>query len=181
MIELWLIVILLIFYSIMIYNNLVSMKERIRNSAAQIDVFLKKRTDMITNLVESVKAYMKHEKDLFEKITEYRTRFLNATNVQDRIEASNMLSQTLKTLFAVSENYPDLKASYNFTYLKQQIADVEKDIAVTRVVYNDMVQKYNTTLKIFPNFIIAAIMGFKEEPYLNLNLSSEDREFRIKF
>lgn len=163
------------------YNSLVSMRERIRNSEAQIDVFLKKRVDMITNLVESVKTYMKHERELFERITEYRTRFLSATTVQDKVEISNMMTQTLKTLFAVSENYPDLKASYNFTYLKQQIVDVEKEISVARVVYNDVVQKYNTTIKMFPNFIIATLFGFKEEPYLNLNLSSEDREYRVKF
>ncbi|MEM0470960.1 MAG: LemA family protein [Candidatus Anstonellales archaeon] len=167
---------IVIIYAIYSYNMLVELRERVRNSLAQIDVILRKRVDLVTNLVNTVKGYVKHERETLNQIIELRTKFLNSQSLQDRIDTSNMITQALKSVFAIAEAYPDLKANQNFLVLKQELSKLEQELAATRMSYNDVVQKYNTAIKIFPNNLFAIIFGFREESYLNLSLTEEERK-----
>lgn len=155
------IVILFILYIWFIYNSLVSAKLRVSEALSHIDVQLKRRTDLIPNLVETVKGYAKHEKELLENITKARSNLLSAHSMQQKAEANNAISDTLKSLFAVAENYPDLKASQNFKELQEELSDTENKIAYARQFYNSNVLDYNTKLQLFPNVIIANMAGFK--------------------
>lgn len=155
------IVILFILYIWFIYNSLVSAKLRVSEALSHIDVQLKRRTDLIPNLVETVKGYAKHEKELLENITKARSNLLSAHSMQQKAEANNAISDTLKSLFAVAENYPDLKASQNFKELQEELSDTENKIAYARQFYNSNVLDYNTKLQLFPNVITANMAGFK--------------------
>ena len=128
------------------YNNLVGLRNRVKNSYAQIDVQLKRRNDLIPNLVETVKGYAGHEKEVLEEVTRARTSVMNASSVEDKIAADNQLTGALKTLFAVSENYPDLKANSNFQQLQTELSETEDKIAYARQFYNDVVMKYNNAM-----------------------------------
>src|SRR6056297_2048854 len=134
-----------------IYNGLVRLKNQVKNAWAGIDVQLKRRNDLIPNLVETVKGYAKHEKTLFENVTKARSNVMNANGVEDKAQASNELSGTLKSLFAVAENYPQLKANENFLQLQEEISGTENKISYARQHYNDMVMRFNTKLEVFPN------------------------------
>jgi LemA protein len=147
------------------YNNLVGLRNRVKNSYAQIDVQLKRRNDLIPNLVETVKGYASHEKGVLEEVTKARTGVMNANGVQETSEADNQLTGALKTLFAVAENYPDLKANSNFQQLQSELAETEDKIAYSRQFYNDVVLKYNNTCQQFPSSIMARLFGFKQEEY----------------
>jgi len=162
----WILIILvalLVLIYIGIYNGLVTLRLRVRNAWAQIDVQLKRRYDLIPNLVETVKGYAAHEREIFEKIAEARSLAINAKGAVESAKANNALSDTLKTLFAVVENYPDLKANQNFLALQEELSSTENKIAFARQFYNDMVMEYNTRIQVFPNSIIAGMGHFKEE------------------
>lgn len=157
------IVVLVVIVVIAIYNGLIRLKNLVKNSFAQIDVQLKRRNDLIPNLVETVKGYMKHEKNVLENITKARSSLLKAETVSDKAEASNTLTKTLKSLFAVAEGYPDLKANQNFLQLQEELAGTENKIAYSRQHYNDMVTNFNTRIQTFPTNMFARMLNFKEE------------------
>lgn len=159
------IVVVLIIFIWATYNALVRLKNQVKNSWSQIDVQLKRRNDLIPNLIETVKGYAKHEKGTFEKVTEARTQVMKAGSVEEKAEASNMLSDTLKSLFAVAENYPDLKANQNFLQLQEELSGTENKIAYSRQHYNDMVMLFNTKIELFPNNVFANMLNFKQEQF----------------
>ncbi len=145
-----------------LFNGLIRLKNEVKNSWAQIDVQLKRRFDLIPNLIETVKGYAKHEKELFENVTKARSAVMDAKSIPDKAQASNQLTQTLKSLFAVAENYPQLKANENFMQLQEELTGTENKISYSRQHYNDMVMTFNNRIMIFPNNVFAGILGFKE-------------------
>ena len=154
------IVIALIILVISLYNGLVSSRVKVDNAWSQIDVQLQRRFDLIPNFVETVKGYMNHEQETFEKIAALRTSWANATTVEDKAELNNQLSSTLKTIMAVSESYPELKANENFKQLSEELSNTENKISFSRQFYNDTVTMYNTKLQVFPSNIIAGMFNF---------------------
>lgn len=165
MIVLIILVIFVVVTFIHMYNNLVKLRNLVKNSYSQIDVQLKRRNDLIPNLVETVKGYAGHEKGVLEEVTKARTGVMNASNVQEASEADNQLTGALKTLFAVAENYPDLKANSNFQELQAELSDTEDKISYSRQFYNDAVLKYNNACQTFPSSMLAKIFGFKGEEF----------------
>ena len=159
------IVIIVILAIIRMYNNLVNLRNRVKNSYAQIDVQLKRRNDLIPNLVETVKGYAAHEKGVLEEVTKARTGVMNATTIEETSAADNQLTGALKSLFAVAENYPDLKANSNFQQLQTELSETEDKISYARQFYNDVVLKYNNACQMFPSSILAGLFGFKEETF----------------
>jgi LemA protein len=147
---------------IAIYNGLVTLKNRAKEAWSDIDVQLKRRYDLIPNLVATVKGYAVHEKELFEKVTQARANAMNAQGIKDKADAENMLSDTLKSLFAVSENYPDLKASVNFLELQRELSDTENKIQAARRFYNTNVRDLNIKIESFPANTIAGMFNFKQ-------------------
>ena len=172
------IIILLIIFIIVTYNKLVTLKQRVQNAWSQIDVQLQRRFDLIPNLVETVKKYMEHEKDTLEKVTSLRSSWANAKTIDEKIDLENELSSTLKTIMAVAENYPDLKANQSFATLQNELSGTENKIAYSRQFYNDTVTIYNTKRETFPSNIIASIFGFK--PSTLFNVDSEDVRKSVK-
>ena len=154
------IVVVIIAFIISTYNSLVQSKMKVDNAWSQIDVQLQRRFDLIPNFVETVKGYMKHEQETFEKITALRSSWANATSVEDKAELNNQLSSTLKTIMAVSESYPELKANENFKQLSEELSNTENKISFSRQFYNDTVTMYNTKLQVFPSNIIAGVFNF---------------------
>lgn len=147
-----------------IYNAFVRLKNQVENAWSQIDVQLKRRADLIPNLIETVKGYAKHEKTVFENVTKARSALMNAQgDVKKTAEAENMLTGALKSLFAVSENYPQLKANENFMQLQEELTGTENKVSASRQYYNDMVMQYNTTCESFPNNMFAGMFNFKEK------------------
>jgi LemA protein len=163
-----------------VYNSLVTAKIRIKEAFSQIDVQLKRRTDLIPNLIETVKGYAKHEKGVLEQVTEARTNLMGAKTTQQKAEANNMLSDTLKSLFAVSENYPDLKASQNFLSLQEELADTENKIAYSRQFYNSNVMDYNTKLQVFPSNVVGNMFGFKEVEFFEAS-DADRKNVKVQF
>lgn len=174
------IVIILIGTVIHMYNNLVGLRNRVKNSYAQIDVQLKRRNDLIPNLVETVKGYASHEKGVLEEVTKARTGVMNANTIEETSNADNQLTGALKTLFAVAENYPDLKANSNFQQLQSELSDTEDKIAYARQFYNDVVLKYNNACQQFPSNILARLFGFNEESFFQTP-ESETAVPEVKF
>jgi len=168
------IVVLAVIFLILIYNRLVVQRNRVDNGWAQIDVQLKKRYDLIPNLVETVKGYAKHEKEVFENVTKARTQAMQATDVTDQSKAENMITGALKSLFAVAENYPDLKANQNFLMLQEELSGVENKIAFARQFYNDTVMKYNTMTQTFPTNLVAGMLGFGQRDYFEIEEASRE-------
>ena len=156
------IVLVLAIVVITIYNKLVSLRNLVNNSWAQIDVSLQRRFDLIPNLVETVKGYMEHESSILTKVAELRTAWANANTVSEKINLENELSTTLKSIMAVAEGYPDLKASTNFVQLQDELANTENQIASTRSSYNNAVTNYNTALDVFPSNIVGGMFSFKK-------------------
>ena len=173
-------VIFVIVTFIHMYNNLIGLRNRVQNSYAQIDVQLKRRNDLIPNLVETVKGYASHEKGVLEEVTQARTGVMNATTVEETRAADNQLTGALKTLFAVAENYPDLKANSNFQQLQNELSDTEDKIAYARQFYNDVVLKYNNACQQFPSSMLAKLFRFKEETYFETP-ESETAVPEVKF
>jgi LemA protein len=162
------IVVVLALAVIWIYNRLVTLRTRVDNGWSQIDVQLRRRADLIPNLVETVKGYAAHERELFERVTEARARSLGATGVADQADAENQVSAGLRQLLAVVENYPDLKANQNFLALQEELIGTESKIAYARQFYNDQVMRLNTLIQSFPSSIVARLFGFQERPFFEI-------------
>jgi len=175
------IVTLLILWIIFTYNGLVKLRNRAKEAWADIDVQLKRRYDLIPNLVETVKGYAAHEKELFEKVSEARTKAMGAQTLKDKGEAENVLSGTLKTLFAVAENYPDLKANQNFLELQRELTDTEDKIQAARRFYNGNVRDLNIRIESFPANIIAPSLGFRKRELFELAETVERETPKITF
>ena len=168
------IIVAIILFIIAMYNGLVRARQKVKNAWSQIDVQLQRRFDLIPNLVESVKGYMKHESEVLEKVTELRTSWANATTVGEKANLDNKLSESLKSIMAVAENYPDLKANQNFSELQEELRTTENKISFSRQFYNDSVTMYNTKIETVPSNIIAGMFGFKPEELFKV----EDQEAR---
>jgi LemA protein len=164
----------------LVYNGLIRLKNQVENAWAQIDVQLKRRFDLIPNLIDTVKGYAKHEKELMENITKARTNFMSAESVQDKATADNMLTGTLKSLFAVSENYPNLKANENFLQLQEELSGTENKIAYSRQHYNDMVMEFNTKIQSIPYNVFASMFSFKEKEMFEA-AEEEKKNVKVKF
>ena len=174
------IIILIIMWGVLTYNKFIILRGRVDNSWAQIDVQLKRRFNLIPNLVNSVKGYAKHEKETLEELTASRTKYLSAKTPEEKLGANSELTSALSRLFAVAENYPDLKASTNFLDLQKQLKDTEDKISFSRQFYNDTAMKYNIGIIKIPASIIANLFGFKGRPYFKTE--GEEREnIEVKF
>jgi LemA protein len=174
------IVIFAVIWGVLTYNSLIILRGRVDNSWAQIDVQLKRRFDLIPNLVSSVKGYAQHEKETLEEVTASRTKYLSAKTPEEKLGANSELSGALSRLFAVAENYPDLKASTNFLDLQEQLKDTEDKISYSRQFYNDTAMKFNIAIVKVPTSIIAGLFGFKGRPYFKTE--GEEREnVEVKF
>jgi LemA protein len=175
------ITIVIVGFIVLLYNSLIRLKNQVKNSWGQIDVQLKRRNDLIPNLVNTVKGYMKHEKTTLENITKARSAIMSAEgDVGKTAEASNMLSETLKSLFAVTENYPDLKANQSFMQLQEEITGTENKIAYSRQHYNDVVMIFNTKIQTFPNNVFANMLKFTEEKQFEAT-EAERKNVEVKF
>jgi LemA protein len=153
---------------ILLYNRLVTLRNRAENAWSQVDVQLRRRYDLIPNLVETVKGYASHERGTFEEVTNARTRAQEARTVGEQAEAENLLTQAIGKLFAVAEDYPDLRATENFQQLQAQLDETETKIAVSRQIYNDAVLSYDTALETVPTNIVARLFSFEERQYFEL-------------
>lgn len=162
------------------YNGFVQLKNRIDNAWSQIDVQLKRRYDLVPNLVETVKGYAKHEKETFKMVTDARAQALNAQGVSQQGKAENMLSGALKSLFAISEAYPALQANKNFAMLQEELSGIESKIAFSRQFYNDEVLRFNTKTETIPDAILAGIFGFKKRDYFGIEEAARD-PVKVKF
>lgn len=177
----WAIVLLLIAFAIGAYNKLVWLKNSIDNATGDMDVQMKMRFDLIDNLVNTVKGYATHEKDTLDKLTQARTQWMNASTQEDKAAADNMLSGALKTLFATSENYPDLKANTNFLQLQSELSNIENQIAGSRRYYNATIREYNDALMSFPSNIVAKMFGFtNQSSYFSTN-EEEKKAPKVQF
>ena len=174
------IILAILFYVWSIYNRLATGKVRIKEALSGIDVQLKRRIDLIPNLIETVKGYAKHEKEVLENLTRARTSLMQAETIGEKAKSNNMLSDTLKSLFAVSENYPNLKANENFLELQQELSDTENKIAYSRQFYNTNVRDYNTTLANFPSGSVGRMFGFKEEEFFEAEEAAKE-PVKVKF
>ena len=172
---------LIVVFIIATYNGLVQSRLKVDNAWSQIDVQLQRRFDLIPNFVETVKGYMSHEKETFEKIAELRTSWANATTVSDKAELDNQLSASLKTIMAVSENYPELKANQNFLQLSEELRNTENKISFSRQFYNDSVTMYNTKLQVFPSNIIAGMFNFTPRDLFKAESDEARRNVKVDF
>jgi LemA protein len=174
------VVVIVLLYVGFVYNRLVTLRMRISEALSQIDVQLKRRTDLIPNLVETVKGYAKHEKDVLENVTKARASLMQAGTTKEKAQANDFLSGTLKSLFAVAENYPNLKASENFLALQEELSDTENKIAYSRQFYNSNVMEYNTKLQVFPDAIIANTFNFKPAEFFGIS-DADKQPVKVQF
>lgn len=175
------IVVVLVIAVIGMYNSLVQSKIKVDNAWSQIDVQLQRRFDLIPNFVETVKGYMTHEKETFTKIAELRTSWANTQNVSEKADLNNQLSGALKTIMAVSENYPELKANQNFADLSEELRNTENKISFSRQFYNDTVTMYNTKLQIFPSNIIASMFNFTARDLFEAQSDEARKNVQVDF
>lgn len=171
---------LIIFWVVGIYNNLASLRVKIKEAMSGIDVQLKRRADLIPNLVETVKGYAKHERKVFKEVTEARSALMKAKSPKAKAQADNMLTGALKTLFAVAEAYPQLQASDNFKQLQKELSDTEDKVAYSRQFYNSNVMEFNTKIVVVPNVLIANMFGFKHEDFFEAG-EQDRKEVKVKF
>lgn len=174
-------VVLAVMSFIGIYNSLVQMKVAVQNAWAQIDVQLKRRHDLIPNLVETAKGYMAHERGTLESVTKARQMAVDAGTLKDKLAAENMLTSTLRSLLAVSENYPQLKADQTMSRVMEELTTAENKIGFARQFYNDEVNRYNAALQVFPNNIIAGQFSFKAAEFFQLDAAAERAVPQVKF
>lgn len=172
---------ILLFWLVVIFNGLVSLRNRTKEAWSDIDVQLKRRYDLIPNLVETVKGYAKHEKELFEKVTEARAAAIKASGVKEQQEAENVLTGALKSIFAVAENYPQLRASENFQKLQDELTDTENKIEAARRFYNANVRDLNIKIESFPSNIVAKIFGFKQAELFEIEEVTERKPVKVEF
>jgi LemA protein len=180
----WIILIIvavIVFWAIMVFNRLITLRNRTKEAWADIEVQLKRRYDLIPNLVETVKGYATHEKQLFEKVTEARARAMGANTIKEKGEAENALSQTLKFLFAVAENYPNLRASENFQKFQDELTDTEDKIQAARRFYNGNVRDLNIQIETFPANIVAGIFRFSKMDFFETGAPEEKEPVKVKF
>ncbi len=175
------IVVVLVFAIIGMYNSLVQTKIKVDNAWSQIDVQLQRRFDLIPNFVETVKGYMTHEKETFTKIAELRTSWANTQSVSEKADLDNQLSTALKTIMAVSENYPELKANQNFADLSEELRNTENKISFSRQFYNDIVTIYNTKLQVFPSNIIASMFHFTSRDLFKTESDEARKNVKVDF
>ncbi len=175
------ILLILIIWVIASYNGFVKLKNSIEEAFSTMDVYLKKRYDLIPNLVETVKGYASHEKETLEKVIQARNMAAGAKTLEDKVAGENMLSGTLKSLFAVAEAYPDLKANTNFMDLQNELRRLEDEIANSRKYYNAVVKTYNTKREVFPSVIIAGIFNFAKKPLFEVSDEQERQNVKVKF
>ena len=178
----WILIIVavLVLFVVFLYNSLVRLKNQVENAWSQIDVQLKRRYDLIPNLIETVKGYAKHEKQLLTDITKARSEVMKASDIHEKAKASNMLSDTLKSLFAVSENYPQLKANENFLQLQEELSGTENKIAYSRQHYNDIVMAFNTKIETFPNNFINKLLNFTKKELFDTP-EEERKNVKVQF
>ena len=174
------VVAVIIMWFIAVYNGLIKLRNRTDEAWSDIDVQLKRRYDLIPNLVNTVKGYATHESATFEKVTEARTKAMSAQGAQAKGEAENALSNTLKSIFALAEAYPELKANQNFLQLQDQLADTEDKIQASRRFYNGNVRDFNTKIQVFPNNLIASMLGFKKYEFFEAN-EEEKKNVNVQF
>ena len=170
----------LLLWAVTIYNGLIRLKNRVDEAWSDIDVQLKRRYNLIPNLVNTVKGYAAHEKEVFEKVTEARSRAMSANSTEDKAQAENMLSNTLKSLFAVAESYPDLKANQDFLELQRELTDTEDKIQAARRFYNGNVRDFNIKIEIFPNNLFAGILNFTKRQFFEA-AGAEKEAVIVKF
>ncbi len=175
------IVAIIIIAIISIYNGLVQARMKVDNAWSQIDVQLQRRFDLIPNFVETVKGYMTHEKETFEKIAALRTSWANASSVSEKAELDGQLSSTLKTIMAVSESYPELKANQNFSELSEELRNTENKISFSRQFYNDTVTMYNTKIQVFPSNIIAGMFNFTSRDLFKTESDEARKNVKVDF
>ena len=183
--DLWLIiliiaVVLIVFYVIGVYNNLVTLRNKVKDQYSQIDVELKRRFDLIPNLVETVKGYAKHEKETLENVINARNNYVSANDLGGKLEADGELTKAVSKLFALTESYPDLKSNTNFNNLQSELSEIEQKIVYARQFYNDSVLKLNNKIEMFPSNIIAKMFNFKQEVFFEAS-SSERENVKVKF
>ena len=174
------IVLLLVMYVISTYNGLIQSRNKVRDQFSQIDVQLKRRFDLIPNLVETVKGYAKHESETLEKVIQARNNYLSASDHESKMQASGEVSQAIGKLFALAESYPDLKANTNFVDLQNQLKEVEDKIGYARQFYNDSVLMYNNKIEMFPSNLIASIFKFNKETFFEAD-EKERENVQVKF
>lgn len=170
-----------VLWVVLTYNRLIALRNRVKEAFSDIDVQLKRRYDLIPNLVNTVKGYAAHEKGVFEKVTEARARAMGATGMHDKAAAENMLTGALKSLFAVAEAYPDLKASANFVELQRELRDTEDKIQAARRFYNTNVMALNTSIESLPSNIIAGLFNFKKEEFFELEEAAAKEAPKVSF
>lgn len=171
----------IILYAIALYNKLVRLRNTVRSSWSDVDVLLKKRYNLVDNLVETVKGYASHEKETLQGVTDARTRAMQAIGPEEKAKAENIFKDTLKSLFAVAEAYPDLKANTNFLELQSQLVELENGIEYGRRYYNAVVRDYNTMTEAFPSNIIAGQFGFSKEQFFELTAAEEREPVKVRF
>jgi LemA protein len=174
------VVLIIAAFSWYLYNSIIVARMRVSEALSQIDVQLKRRTDLIPNLVATVKGYAKHEKEVFENVTEARASLVSAKGPAEKAEANNKLSQTLKSIFAVAEAYPDLKASQNFMELQEEVSDTENKVAYARQFYNSVVLSYNAKLQVFPNVLFAKVLNFQPAEFFGAT-DEEKQPVKVSF
>lgn len=167
-------------FAITVYNSLIVLKNKVDEGWSDIDTQLKRRYDLIPNMVETVKGYAKHESATFEKVTQARSMAMQANTPEEKAKAENMLTSTLKSLFAVAENYPELKANQNFMDLQATLKEIEEHIQMSRRYYNGTVRDFNTKLQVFPNNIIAGMLGFKNREFFEIE-DEERKNVKVSF
>jgi LemA protein len=174
-------IVVIALYLVSVYNRLVVFRNRIDNAWSQIDVQLRRRYDLIPNLVETVKGYATHEREVFERVTQARAAAIAAGTVKDQGQAENMLTQALRSVFAVAENYPQLRASENFQQLQEELTGTESKISFARQFYNDTVLRYNNARQAFPSVIVANMFNFGEREYFEIEDEAARKPVAVKF
>jgi LemA protein len=175
------VLVVLIIIGVGIYNKLVRQRVQVENAWSQIDVQLKRRHDLIPNLVETVKGYASHEKETLENVTKARQQAVDASGIEEQAQAENLLTGALRQLFALTENYPDLKANTNFMQLQEELTSTENKIAYARQHFNDTVSRYNTSVQQFPGNIFAGMFGFEDKAFFEVEVEAEREAPQVQF
>lgn len=175
------VVVLILIWIVSVYNGLISSRQKVENAWSQINVQLQRRFDLIPNFVETVKGYMTHESETFEKIAKLRTSWANTSSVGEKAKLDGELSSTLKTIMAVSENYPELKANTNFADLSEELRNTENKISFSRQFYNDSVTRYNTKLELFPSNLVAGMFNFQKKELFATESDEARKNVKVDF
>lgn len=174
-------IVLLLLFVVSIYNSLIRLKNKVDEAWSDIETQLKRRYDLIPNIIETVKGYAKHEKSTLEEVTKARNMAMNAGTIEGKIQAENALAGTLKSLFALAENYPDLKANQSFIELQNTLREVEEHIQLSRRYYNATVRDFNTKIEVFPNNMIAGMLKFEKRKFFEIENVEERQNVKVDF